>query len=74
MILSCNGCGDITSHSLLLRITAMVIFGLFWRQNFVVGRHTKVVVHSLSLSLLGSCHISKLKQQSDDHPMRKESV
>jgi hypothetical protein len=50
MILSCNGCGDITSHSLLLRITAMVIFGLFWRQNFVVGRHTKVAVHSLSLS------------------------
>jgi hypothetical protein len=54
----------------------MVISRMFWHQNFMAGCHTKVAINYLSLSpsLLGSYHVSKLKQQRDDHPMRKESL
>jgi hypothetical protein len=44
----------------------------------MVGRHIKVAIHSLSLSLslslLGSYHVSTLKQQSNAYPTRMESV
>jgi hypothetical protein len=53
--ISSNGSGNISSRPLLLRITSMVIPRVFWchfcRKNFVAGRHTKVAIHSLSLSL-----------------------
>jgi hypothetical protein len=64
VILNSNEPDDITSRPLLLRITTIVIPGVFWChfccQNFVAKRHTKVVIHSLSLR----CHVSKLKQPS----------
>jgi hypothetical protein len=64
LILNSNGPGDISSRPLLLRITTMVILGVFWhyffRQNFVVGRHTNVAIHSLSLSLPPSLSLRQL--------------
>jgi hypothetical protein len=76
-----NGPGDITSCPLLLRNTAMVI-PVFWRYllppHVLAEHHIKVVIHSHSPSLppspLGCCHVSKLQQQSNGHPTRKESV
>jgi hypothetical protein len=70
--------GAETPTPLLLRITTMVVLGVFWlhfcRQNFVAAFHTKVAIHSLSLSPLSSCHVSKVKQQSNSCPTRKEGV
>jgi hypothetical protein len=55
LIVSSNGPGDISSCPLLPR--------LFWRHflpsNFLVGRHTKVAIHYIYLSLL----LSTLRQQ-----------
>jgi hypothetical protein len=51
LILSSNGSSDISSRPLLLRITAMVIPGVFCHQNFMDGRYINVVIHSLYLSL-----------------------
>jgi hypothetical protein len=55
MIVSSNGPGDVSYHPLLPV--------LFWRHflspNFLAGRHTKVVIHSVSLSL----PLSLLRQQ-----------
>jgi hypothetical protein len=42
LIISSNGPGDISYHPLLP--------GLFWRQTFWLGGHTKVVIHSITLS------------------------
>jgi hypothetical protein len=71
LIISSSGSGDVSSCPLLP--------GLFWRHfllsNILAGCYTKVAIHFVSLSLpLGSSHISKRKQQSNDHPMRKEGV
>jgi hypothetical protein len=56
LIVSSNGSGDVSSWPL--------IPGLFWRHlllsNFLVGHHTKVVIHSVSLSL----PLSPLRWQS----------
>jgi hypothetical protein len=63
LILSRNGTGVILG----------VFYAIFYRQNFVVGHHTKVVIHSPPAPL-DSYHVSKLKQQSNGHLIHKKSV
>jgi hypothetical protein len=71
LIVSSNGPRDVSSRPLLPGL----FLHHFLLPNFLPGRHTKVVIHSISLSLpLGSSHVSKLKQQSKDHPTHKEGV
>jgi hypothetical protein len=48
---------------------------IFSPPNFLAMRHTKVAIHSASLCLpLGSSYVSKLKQQSNNHPTCKDGV
>jgi hypothetical protein len=48
LILNSNWPSDVSSHPLLMSTTSMVIPRVFWHQNFVAERHTKVAIHSLS--------------------------
>jgi hypothetical protein len=78
LILGSNGSGDVSSRPLLQRITTIVIPGVFWRYFFppkFCGWAPHKSSHPFSLSPpIGSYHVSKFKQQSDDRPTCKEGV